>query len=568
MSTFDGSVVSSNIQTTPPLLSTTIDSGSRAPDFGISVTFSVIAGTITRVDPDPVDPRTVDGQVEDGFGTLLFERIIVVPRNKGVGFVLSATQFPVEVWNTFHDDAKDLTAITITGAGGIVIQNPFTLPKTIGPKDSLIFQALLPSSGPVGIDDDVNFVFAGIDGTDMRVIGSRILVFSVRPNWADSVVETMEYLTDVQRSYGGNERRRGLRTLPRRGLKFTARAMTARESGGMESLLWGWQAQPFGVPFWPDATALNLQAAAGEFTIQVDTRNRLFSVGGIAIIFGDQFTYEALTIDSMDDDSLTFVSPLQFSWKAGTGSIVIPCFLGRVKDSVDVDRQNSIMDDVAIEFDGEAQQLEPTFTASPTQFKGFDVLEVAPNWASDQTRNYQRDLTVLDPGPGPKTVVDRVGQPVVSHALNWWIDGHASIAKFRAFVQRRLGQQRPFWALTWDADLNLSAIATSGSAVLRIENVSYTRFFFPNLSRRYLALVPQGGGSIRYVQVTGSVDNGDGTESLTLSANLTADVPVNTMISFLTFCRMASDSSSIAWDSTELAEASIAIAEIPKEVPS
>ncbi len=487
---------------------------------------------------------------------------------KAVGFVLSATQFPVEVWNTFHDAAESLTAITITGTGGITITNPYSLPKSIGPKDSIILQALIPSSGDVNISLDVLFVFSGISGTDMAVTGSRILVFSVAPDWQEGIEETISSLTDVLHSYDDTEQRRGLRSTPRRGLKFRALTLEAREAAGMESLVWGWQHQPYGVPFWQDAQPLEADVAAGAFTIQVNTVDRLFAVGGIAVIWKDEFTFEALTVAGVTADSITFAAPIQFSWTAGYGAKVVPIFLGRLSNAIELTRLACFADQVDVEFQGEALQKAPTPSVSLPQFRGFDVLEIAPNWANELRRNYARSTIKMDPRTGPITVDDKGGTPIVSHELPWWIDSHAKATAFRAFLLRRFGQLVPFWTPTWDQDLVLAGDSAAGTSIVSIKSVYYARFFFRDRARRFLALIPIGSGAIRYVEVTNAVDNGDGTESLTLAAPLGADaIAALTMVSFLTFCRLGSDDAKMVWHSTEFAEAALPIQEIPRELP-
>lgn len=569
MSSFSGSLTNFGPLVTPENLTDSFANGAdESNTFPISLTSSGVSGSQSGATDVAITHADVDGSVGALFGALIFGRIIVIPRLKEAGFVLSSTQFPVEVWNTFHDDAKSLTDITVTGSGGIVIENPFTLPLSIGPGDSVIFQALLPGSGAdVNIDEDVTFVFAGITGTDMRVTGSRILVFSVDVNFDDGVDEIVEYKTDVFKAYDDSETRRSIRTIPRRGQKYTAKAMDARLSAGMESLVWGWQHQPYGVPIWQDQQPLLAPVSPGSFSIEVNTIDRLFAANGIALIYGDEFTFEALTITELTDSSLTFSAPTQFTWKPGAR--VVPVVLGRLADSVQVTRSNSLLDEIQAEFAGESGQALPSFSSSPTQFKGFDVLEVAPNWANDLERQYDRSMVRLDPQTGPITVEDKGGTAIVSHNLPWWIETHAGVTQLRSFLDRRRGQQVPFWCPTFDADLVLSADAITGDSILNIENVFYTRFFFPDRARRFLALIARDGSGNRFVEVTGSVDNGDGTESLTLSAALTRGVSLaNTMISFMTFCRNGDDKFTITWYSTECAEAIVPIREIPRELPT
>jgi hypothetical protein len=571
MADFAGMIETFDLQASPANLTDSLAHGAEESNrFPVSVTSPPIGGTTAGAGAIAAASGARAGVVQPMFGFNLFERIIVTPRVKDVGFVLSSTEFPVEVWNTFHDTAEILTGITITGTGGIEIVNPFGLPKTIGPKDSIVFQALMPSSGPANIGLDVLFVFAGITGTDLAVSGSRILLFSVAPDWDAGIEESISFLTDVFKAYDDTEQRRGLRSAPRRGLKFRALALEARDAGGMESLIWGWQHQPFGVPFWQDAQPLAADITAGDLTIQVNTVDRLFAAGGLAAIWQDEFTFEALTIQAVAASTITFAEPTQNDWTAGYGVKIVPVFLGRLSNAIKVSRLASFADQVDVEFQGEALQIAPAPTASPARFRGFDVLEIAPNWVSELEREYKRSTITMDPKIGPITVDDKGGTPVVSHTLPWWLDSHAKATALRAFLLARLGQLVPFWVPTWDQDLVMAIDALSGSSTITIKTVFYTRFFFPDNARRYLALIPiSGAGTNRYVAVTGSVDNGDGTESLTLSAALGADViAANTMISFLTFARLGSDETAIVWSTTEYAEAVVAIQELPKEIPA
>jgi hypothetical protein len=73
------------------------------------------------------------------FSLFLFERIILVPRVLALGFVLSATEFPVEVWNTFRMSDQVLTVIVISGIGGVVLADTYGEPLLYGAMDSFIY---------------------------------------------------------------------------------------------------------------------------------------------------------------------------------------------------------------------------------------------------------------------------------------------------------------------------------------------------------------------------------------------------------------------------------------------
>jgi hypothetical protein len=507
--------------------------------------------------------------LQELFGGQLFERVIVIPRTKALGYVLSATQFPVEVWNTFRNSDQILTAIAIHGTGGVVLTDPFGEPLVFGALDSFVYQATVPSVGTAQIDQDVVFVFAsGIAGADVVITGSRITVFSVAPDWSDGIIETISYLTDVLIAYSDNEQRRALRQIPRRGLKYRASALSARNSAGMESLVWGWQHQPFGVPWWQDQTPMTDDTPAGSFSIPCVTTDRQFAIGGIAVIWIDEFTFEALTIGSVSPTGIGVTSPTQFSWKAGLATLVMPIFLARLKSQVQVDRLWSAADTMELEFSGEAQQPAPAPSHTFTQYKGFDVLELGPNWASDLKRTYTRSTVILDPKIGPISSVDKGGTAIVGQEFPWWLEDHAAATLFRAFLIARFGQLRPFWVPTWDQDLILVRDVGSSDTGITIASEFYSQFFFPTKARRYLAFIPTDGSGNVYREVTNAADNGDGTELLTLdSPTGKAFSSTQTQISFLTLAKLASDDSEIEWHNSDLAQANIQFQEVPREVP-
>lgn len=517
-----------------------------------------------------VEHRALTGERVETFGGQLFEKVIVIPRTKTLGFVLTATQFGIEVWNTFRDADQTLESITISGVGGLTIIDPYGEPLIYGALGSFVYQATVPSAGSAQIDQDIVFAFlSGIGGADVAVTGSRITFFSVAPDWGEGMEESFEYLTDVLSAYSDNEQRRGLRQFPRRAMRYRALTLNARDAAGMESLIWGWQNQPYGVPWWPDAQPLLSDVAQGSFVIPVDTADRQFAVGGLLAIWVDEYTFEALQISVVAAHSVTCSSPTQFAWKAGPGTRVMPVFLCRLPASVEVSRHSSEIDQMDLTFIGEAEQPAPAPTVSPAQFKGFDVLEIPPNW--DQAplkRSYKRSMVTIDPKVGPIQVIDKGGTALVGQEFPWWLDTHPNVTTFRAFMLRRAGRLVPFWIPTWDQDLVLFQDVLATDSGIRIKSEFYTRFFFPTPARRFIAFIPIDGSGNVYGKITASADNGDGTENLSLEALPGKNFPkATTMVSFLTLARLASDRVAIRWDSSEHAESLVELQELPRELP-
>lgn len=567
---FSGLIIKGPGELEPMAHSTDVSAGT-AP-FGFPLTVEKPALAASRGTPQPLTAtaeRNAAGSVIPMFGGQLFEKIIVIPRAKALGFVLSQTQFSIEVWNTFRNVYQILESITINGAGGLTLVDTFGEPLQYGALDSFTYQATMPSAGPAVIAEDVVFAFlSGFIGADCSITGSRITVFSVAPDWSEGVKEKISYLTDVLKTYSDNEQRRGLRQLARRGISFRAMTLAARDAAGMESLIWGWQNQPYGVPWWPDSQPLTADISAGAFTIPVSTVDRMFAVGGIIVIWQDEFTFEALNIVSLTSSAVVVSSPTQFAWKAGPGTRVIPVFLARLGASVKVDRITSGQDTVDVEFIGEAQQPAPTPSVSLTQYKSIDVLEILPNWESPLGRTYKRSLVTMDPKVGPITVDDQGGSAVVAQEFPWFLSSHPDVTTFRAFILKRFGQLNSFWIPTWDQDLVLAADAGSADVAISIQSEFYSRFLFPVPARRDIAFIPQDRSGNVYRRITASSDNGNGTETLTLSSPTGKTFKAGTtMISFLTLARLGADDTEIVWSGAELAASALALQEVPREIP-
>jgi hypothetical protein len=414
MANFAGVLNSFAVRLDPTNRSSDITAGVFSSTRSIGFGAPVLIGPARGEPAVAISHRNLAGQRMETFGGQLFGRVIVVPRLKALGFVLTSTQFPVEVWNAFRESIETLVSITITGAGGLTLTDVHGEPLSFAALDSYTYQVTLPGAGPAQVLQDVVFAFTGVAGTDLEVTGSRITLFSVAPEWGEGMEETLEYFTDVLRSYSDAEQRRALRQLPRRAMRFRALTLNARDAAGMESLIWGWQNQPFGVPWWPDAQPLLSSIAAGTFVIPVVTTDRQFAPGGLVAIWADEYTFEALSIVTVNPGSVTVSSPTVNAWPGGPQSLVIPVFLCRLPAAVDVARHSSEIDQVDLNFIGEASQPAPAPTAAPTQFMGFDVLEIPPNWRqAPLKRSYKRSMVTIDPKVGPIEVVDKGGTALV-----------------------------------------------------------------------------------------------------------------------------------------------------------
>src|SRR5690242_80668 len=131
----------------PPLnLSTDIPGATFTSGFFLSVNPTGLYGVNTGNFLTTTTAANFSGPLAEVFGGQLFEKIIVSPLTLKLGFVITDTQFTVDVWNTSRYLGQILNSISLTGTGDLVVQNPFTMPTFYAALDDRTYQVLVPKT--------------------------------------------------------------------------------------------------------------------------------------------------------------------------------------------------------------------------------------------------------------------------------------------------------------------------------------------------------------------------------------------------------------------------------------
>lgn len=200
-----------------------------------------------------------------------------------------------------------------------------------------------------------------------------------------------------------------------------------------------------------------------------------------------------------------------------------------------------------------------------TTYLGLDVLERRSNAREDPQDSFTRSLAILDPGMGKRGARARDAAPAVDRSFLWTCHGPAEIRALKEWFAVRQGQRVPVWLPTGRQDLRLAQAAGAIDASILIQPCGYTRYAYPQAARQHLAIrFPDGAQTYR--RVLEAVDNGT-LESLTLSSALGQDLPADAWVSYLVYCRLASDSLELAYLTNTIAEARLRFVEIPLEAP-
>lgn len=198
-----------------------------------------------------------------------------------------------------------------------------------------------------------------------------------------------------------------------------------------------------------------------------------------------------------------------------------------------------------------------------TTYRGFDVLDVEPNWDGKMEPTFRRKLDTLDNGMAPIDVRDYCARNFGGFSFPWWCGSRQEVDQFWSFVEARKGRLVPFWLPTRLQDLIMSKQANSGDQAVTIKWRSYKDKVFPDTARRDIAFILPTGIVIRRIT---SASQLDATETLALDQALPVDVPVGSLVSFLVLCRLDTDEPELLWQTDSFATCELPVVEIPLEV--
>lgn len=181
-----------------------------APAKSLRETTDAAVGSYGDQNPVALPGDSFSGDEADQYGFLdWFNRMHVQYAVLDLGNLISAQVREVEVFSTYFTD-RALTTVTPTNDDGLVLAAPGAYPLTWLPFASKTFELTAGTDGPANIDANYDFQF-DIGTIPMSVIGTRVILWAFHPDWRQPVLERLEWLTTVVRSYNGKEQRMRVR---------------------------------------------------------------------------------------------------------------------------------------------------------------------------------------------------------------------------------------------------------------------------------------------------------------------------------------------------------------------
>lgn len=358
----------------------------------------------------------------------------------------------------------------------------------------------------------------------IRFTGTRLILFPYRPE--SGVVEQISWRTNVMRSRDQTEQRHALRVRPRQSVEFTIAPDLDEDVSTLRTILFDSQVLNTGVPQWWDIRDIDsaIELPIGTTVIPCNPDDAMFAAGAAAMIIAPDGTAFDVLIDSvqagvsvtLDQGTAIAVEIGSAIAPLGTGyANAVPVFNDAIVNYTESRLQFLLTSSEDIAFT-DAEFTASAFTKHPTD--GKLVLDT-PNVVRNRFRHrmeFGRTRTDNSVGQILQFPTDVAGTPKRPNRRS--LRGVTEIWQFKKLMHYLRGSWRSFYMPTFRPDLVFSAATLDlADTTVVIKDIQASRAGAQAPHRDVYLTVSDGRTFTR--RITGIVDNGDGTETVSLASS-------------------------------------------------
>lgn len=398
-------------------------------------------------------------------------------------------------------------------------------------------------------------------------------VFAFRHDWAEPLVERLEWQTGVTRLASGNESRKARRKVPRRTLSY--RVGNARPT---DALVTDWLADHLGQQaWWPlpqHAVALTAHAEAGAPALAVQEADWRHFVparadlrldwNGVQGWQGDEVWalliapdgWQQVQLRQVAPDTLWLTEPL--ARRAPPGSVVLPLVWGRALDPADITQWVPGMVGGNV-----VAQLEPAPPPDTDLLDDpwLDDLPVWPdgNWRDDLTAVVSSTVTRQDFSPADPWLRRDDPWATTTFQRRYLASSLDDIEIWRARLWQTQGRLNPFWLPDGLAPiLWMTTEADPEDGFLRVGGKDVSAFWH----RPAACLIVHPDGTRQHALT--ATCHLDGDAVLVLRSGLATRVPAGSRVIRLARCRLDHDAIDLYWHGPTLVEITLTCRQLPE----
>lgn len=293
-------------------------------------------------------------------------------------------------------------------------------------------------------------------------------VWTIRPNWAQSMTERLDWLTDVMMSDIGDEQRRSVRISPRRSFEYTMNP-TRNERTYLDLMMHRLGSVEWLAPLWHDQAALSSGVVPTGLRLPIDNTFREFLDGGYALLFQDAFTWEIVSVSGQDDTGLDLDVAIDGTWPARTK--VYPIRKMLIATDTKLSALTSRVGESQILFTVNDINDFPEVMPADLVYAGRPILWPAPDRSTAIDVSHVRLFDEQDGQIGLRYRTDDAGRAFAAQSHNWQITGREAQTTFRSMLYWLRGRQRSLWMPSFNDDIFISRPVAIGAHAADIEQI-------------------------------------------------------------------------------------------------
>jgi len=516
-------------------------------------------------DPDVVPLPNRDTWHQRSWRHDFYYRIWVIPSYVDLGSIPTDVTYTLIVWNAWFHSVQ-LDSVQVNGDPNSSVSGQsvgdYTLPLAEAP-----WTLLVGASGPPTVTGQVVWDFDG-EVVTFDFKGVRAVVWKFRHNWEQPWEEKIEFKTSVWRAWKGRESRRALRRYPRRTITQAVLAPPEKHYELSTALIRQLD-RTFVFPDWPRQTKTTAAAAAGDSSITVQSPLPRWFTADITIFLRapDSQEEESYRVKSISGSTATVEPALVRDY--GEGTKVWYGASGQLpKKGAKTTHHTALATVGLLPFRCEPGSDLRTEYSSP-EWNGLPLFDIQPNWATQPSGEWMSQRLEADFGLGRRNWINPIDWHDFILRFRYSEIGRQKALDIIDFFRNRRGQNLPFWAPSWLADLPPIFPISSGTSAFKVAGQDFGKAYRDSPIHKAIRFRLRDG-TVIYRKVTSVtlVSDADGDNTL-----LSVDLPFSqdiapedvVYISWVYFARFAQDSLTVKWLTDEVADMTLSVFPLQEE---
>lgn len=398
---------------------------------------------------------------------------------------------------------------------------------------------------------------------------------------SEKIIEKIQFLTQIHKSWDGSEQRMALRTKPRKFISYDYIGMETWQSQYLRMLTFGQQNQLIEFPLWHAACALEENQYKGQAVIKIPQKVlwQYRNVGSIELWTNDRLGGAKYNINYLTANGLVGLAKQLLSDWPAYSTTVIPVIKGVLQQEDKFVNLHSEITTMMLNIELIQNQNSPEFPPAwdefheenipketyhglPATFMGSDLFRYEPPWLDDITLNFNRNANRIDNKTGIFRYDFKSLDTAETKQIQYVGISRAEVYNLQRFFIRSKGMFKSFYMPTWVNDFELVRDAPGGQIYLLVTFNLFWKYYAKS-KRRKTIVVFYTGGTAEILKIAGySVDGKYGKIYLENPLRNPVIKKKIAMISFLCRYRFGSDELVTDYETTEAATMDFTFVEV------